>query len=861
VVEEPGEEPQLYRQDTGELVTNNNFTSPIVINDNKEHLYDKAFNKARNQRPSQSPSRFKVDTSDNKTNKQFYQDINEIIVQTGKDDDLKAKVIEIDDLNSVASMPNQVYTSNRGEEVEETKLIDGLDKKFDDDDSTSTSSLVIIPSPKLDQRQSKTESLQKYHQEQQLKQKENDKILDDFLNEKPILIEKLEKSEVITKKATNRSSTKPYQKKKAETTIITQVLNKNDYKNVICSDNDSIKSRQSRRTSNTSNCPSKSEKKQRNTNLTRSVSAKSLHRPTIILKDVNKKINKSSERLFKDETNKLPPPPPPPPQQQQTTIEVKVDENSITEDISIKSNNTTSKQSKISSKKSSNSGSSKLRVINLSSFRNSSNRLNLNKNVNKQTTTAAAPTNLNDNLINDQQQPPTVELPPNFSFESTKNQSDKDDTDCIKKFQPASELITKHLKPVRTIRSGGRANTTIDTKVNANDNEIEPKLKVKQSDGQQQQQQQQQQQLVKSDDESNDSSEIVKMRKRMISDKDKKSAKNRYSQIYTKINTADEQIAMKTSKSHQKENENEDQQLKNKKTKQQQKHQIKIITENNPRLTPTNEDHEERTSLSKNLSKSIENDLSTSHNNNKITKAKHSKKDKSINESSTATNKKGIYEKHLKYNEDIYNNNNNTSMSSTFYDELDFSTREEFNQYNNNSICSNNNNNNPYSNSNQQFYNDFEQIHLTSPAFFQPGYFPIGKNQQQRQNNVSPLINDNSHMTAPSPSPTTIPQTPPPQSLRDDISSSSPSHQRYQKNSNYQQFSAPYFGHQNYSTPHYQQQQQHHYQQHQVRLPPNIIQSTTTPHWYSPQQPSFQNDTTSNSNSSTHDYRNSFYSN
>ncbi|CAF0724007.1 unnamed protein product [Brachionus calyciflorus] len=37
VVEEPGEEPKLYRQDTGELVTNGSFVDPLIKEENNEH--------------------------------------------------------------------------------------------------------------------------------------------------------------------------------------------------------------------------------------------------------------------------------------------------------------------------------------------------------------------------------------------------------------------------------------------------------------------------------------------------------------------------------------------------------------------------------------------------------------------------------------------------------------------------------------------------------------------------------------------------------------------------------------------------------------------------------------------------------
>ena len=66
VVEEPGEEPKLYRQDTGELVTNSSFVDPLLSEENNEH-------------PSELPKSKEKAKYSNPNASKLYKDIDELI--------------------------------------------------------------------------------------------------------------------------------------------------------------------------------------------------------------------------------------------------------------------------------------------------------------------------------------------------------------------------------------------------------------------------------------------------------------------------------------------------------------------------------------------------------------------------------------------------------------------------------------------------------------------------------------------------------------------------------------------------------------------------------------------------------------
>lgn len=72
VVEEPGEEPRLYRQDTGELVTNGKYAEPFLRGENDEHPNDLPKGKEK--------AKYQSDKS------KIYKDIDELIEKLIKDD-------------------------------------------------------------------------------------------------------------------------------------------------------------------------------------------------------------------------------------------------------------------------------------------------------------------------------------------------------------------------------------------------------------------------------------------------------------------------------------------------------------------------------------------------------------------------------------------------------------------------------------------------------------------------------------------------------------------------------------------------------------------------------------------------------
>ncbi len=72
MVEEPGEEPRLYRQDTGELVTNGKYTEPFLRGENDEHPNDLPKSKEK--------AKYQSDKS------KIYKDIDELIEKLIKDD-------------------------------------------------------------------------------------------------------------------------------------------------------------------------------------------------------------------------------------------------------------------------------------------------------------------------------------------------------------------------------------------------------------------------------------------------------------------------------------------------------------------------------------------------------------------------------------------------------------------------------------------------------------------------------------------------------------------------------------------------------------------------------------------------------
>ena len=96
MVEEPGEEPKLYRQDTGELVTptNSSFIDPVIKEENDEH-------------PNELPKgkeKAKYPTSHSK----LYKDIDELIENLiTEDQNLKSKTFHKTDSNK-----DTIYSSN-----------------------------------------------------------------------------------------------------------------------------------------------------------------------------------------------------------------------------------------------------------------------------------------------------------------------------------------------------------------------------------------------------------------------------------------------------------------------------------------------------------------------------------------------------------------------------------------------------------------------------------------------------------------------------------------------------------------------------------------------------------------------------
>jgi hypothetical protein len=73
VVEEPGEEPKLYRQDTGELVTNASFIDPLLNGENNEYPEELPKEKEKAKYPSNNKSK-------------LYKDIDELLENLKKED-------------------------------------------------------------------------------------------------------------------------------------------------------------------------------------------------------------------------------------------------------------------------------------------------------------------------------------------------------------------------------------------------------------------------------------------------------------------------------------------------------------------------------------------------------------------------------------------------------------------------------------------------------------------------------------------------------------------------------------------------------------------------------------------------------
>jgi len=64
VVEEPGEEPKLYRQDTGELVTNSSFIDPLTNGENNENPVELPRSKEKPKHASGQHSKLYKDIDD-----------------------------------------------------------------------------------------------------------------------------------------------------------------------------------------------------------------------------------------------------------------------------------------------------------------------------------------------------------------------------------------------------------------------------------------------------------------------------------------------------------------------------------------------------------------------------------------------------------------------------------------------------------------------------------------------------------------------------------------------------------------------------------------------------------------------------
>lgn len=64
VVEEPGEEPKLYRQDTGELVSDGVFVDPFLKAENNEYPNDLPKEKEKAKYPSSNPTKLYKDIDD-----------------------------------------------------------------------------------------------------------------------------------------------------------------------------------------------------------------------------------------------------------------------------------------------------------------------------------------------------------------------------------------------------------------------------------------------------------------------------------------------------------------------------------------------------------------------------------------------------------------------------------------------------------------------------------------------------------------------------------------------------------------------------------------------------------------------------
>ena len=97
MVEEPGEEPKLYRQDTGELVTNISFVDPLLRGENNEYPEDLPKEKEHAKYPSSNKSK-------------LYKDIDELLENLKKEDSvLKTK----SDPNDKSSKTSKTFSSRR----------------------------------------------------------------------------------------------------------------------------------------------------------------------------------------------------------------------------------------------------------------------------------------------------------------------------------------------------------------------------------------------------------------------------------------------------------------------------------------------------------------------------------------------------------------------------------------------------------------------------------------------------------------------------------------------------------------------------------------------------------------------------
>lgn len=103
VVEEPGEEPKLYRQDTGELVSNSSFTDPLVDGENNEN-------------PEELPKGKEKAKYASNTHSKLYKDIDELIENLRNEDsslknESEKKTNENDKTKSFNGRRNSIHMS------------------------------------------------------------------------------------------------------------------------------------------------------------------------------------------------------------------------------------------------------------------------------------------------------------------------------------------------------------------------------------------------------------------------------------------------------------------------------------------------------------------------------------------------------------------------------------------------------------------------------------------------------------------------------------------------------------------------------------------------------------------------------